>query len=639
MTPFWCLSLFQEKKGEMIIMDNERKIAAVYIRVSTEDQAREGFSLGEQKEKLLQLCSFKGYEVFKVYEDAGISAKDMEHRPAFQEMLSDMKKGKINYIVAYKLDRVTRSVRDLEELISVLEQYNCFLVCDRDDVNTSTANGRFFVRMLTVLSQLEIEIVSERTKFGLNGAIKSGHLPGVLPLGYKKDGNKKTIIDETTKPVIERIFKMYLEGKSFQQISNIFNEEKVLNPKPWKDTTIQKIIDNKIYMGDYEQYKRIAKKEQKEPIVYMNVVEPIVSRAVWEECQHQKEKNQRTYTRDRVYVFFQKIKCPTCGRIMKCKGSGGKKKKYMYYNCEKCRLNFREDKIENLLSNFIYDLVEYDMAVKKYFLPILADNKPTKTDDIDKDIKQLEKQKERIKKAYMSGIVEMEVFSTDYKLIEDKLEVLEQKKNEVLDLDNISFSPQQLMADRDIERETMIRLDTLNSVVKANWESKSKEEKQEFISKLVESVIITKDSKNELHIEKINFRKSFMNILMKLVDKGVLDVLVPVEINGKEDVILGTGNINNDQIQEYLDRLNEYYETNFYQIYEKVDKETGNVIGEFIPKNDEKIIRILPISPTESKTKSPITKEDVETKYGIVTYNPTKPRDKIVKGVNIYATS
>ena len=166
-------------------MNEERKVAGIYIRVSTEDQAREGFSLGEQKEKLLQLCKFKEYEVFKIYEDAGISAKDITHRPAFQEMLADMKKGKINYIVAYKLDRVTRSVRDLEELIAVLEKYNTYLVCDRDDVNTSTANGRFFVRMLTVLSQLEIEIVSERTKFGLNGAIKSGHLPGTIPLGYK----------------------------------------------------------------------------------------------------------------------------------------------------------------------------------------------------------------------------------------------------------------------------------------------------------------------------------------------------------------------------------------------------------------------------------------------------------------------
>ena len=142
-------------------MKEEKKIAGIYIRVSTEDQAREGFSLGEQKDKLLQLCKYREYEVFKIYEDAGISAKNMSARPAFQEMWSDVKKGKINYIVAYKLDRVTRSVRDLEELISTLEKYNTYLVCDKDDVNTSTANGRFFVRMLTVLSQLEIEILEK----------------------------------------------------------------------------------------------------------------------------------------------------------------------------------------------------------------------------------------------------------------------------------------------------------------------------------------------------------------------------------------------------------------------------------------------------------------------------------------------
>ena len=121
-------------------MSEEKKIAGIYIRVSTEDQVREGFSLAEQKEKLLQLCKFKEYEVFRVYEDAGISAKNIKDRPAFQEMLVDMKNGKINYIVAYKLDRVIRSVRDLEKLISQLELHNTYLVCDKDDVNTSTAN-------------------------------------------------------------------------------------------------------------------------------------------------------------------------------------------------------------------------------------------------------------------------------------------------------------------------------------------------------------------------------------------------------------------------------------------------------------------------------------------------------------------
>lgn len=602
-------------------MNNERKIAAVYIRVSTEDQAREGFSLGEQKEKLLQLCAFKGYEVFKVYEDAGISAKDMEHRPAFQEMLQDMRNGKINYIVAYKLDRVTRSVRDLEELILELEKYNCYLVCDRDDVNTSTANGRFFVRMLTVLSQLEIEIVSERTKFGLNGAIKSSHLPGPAPLGYKKDGNKKTIVDETTKPIIERIFKMYLEEKSFQQISNIFNEEKILYPKKWKDTTIQKIIDNKIYMGDYEQYKRIAKKENKKPVIYMNVVEPIISRAMWEECQRQKEVNQRTYTRDRVYLFFQKIKCPICGRIMKCKGSGGTKRKYMYYTCEHCHINFNESHVEKLLKNFIYDLLEYDMAVKKFFLPILEDkNSKIDTNSIDKEIRSLEKQRDRIKQAYIKGIVEMDDFKEDYKLIEDKLANLEGKKLDLINLETFNYSPHELLAERDLEREKMIRLDTLNSLLKSKWNDMDKTEKQEFISKFIDTIEIKKDDKGNLILEKINFRNGFIKELIRFYDAGIFDVAVPVMINSNEEIIKGS-RMSKDELNKYLNKMNEYFETSFYEMYEKIDDETNEIILEYQPKIDEKIIRFVALNNSNN---FPISREDIKDKYGIVSYKTNK---------------
>ena len=599
-------------------MNEERKVAGIYIRVSTEDQAREGFSLGEQKEKLLQLCKFKEYEVFKVYEDAGISAKDMEHRPAFKEMLADMKDGKINYIVAYKLDRVTRSVRDLEELISQLEQYNTYLVCDRDDVNTSTANGRFFVRMLTVLSQLEIEIVSERTKFGLNGAIKSGHLPGTIPLGYKKDGNKKTVIDETTKDIVIRIFNMYLEGKSYQQISNILNDEKILAPKQWKDTTIMRIIDNKIYIGDFVQHKAGGKTKNKEPIIYMNVVEPIISRAMWEEAQLQKEKNQRAYTRDRIYLFFQKLKCPKCGRIMKCKGSGGKKKKYMYYNCEHCKLYYREDLVEECLEDFILDLVEYDMAVKKYFLPILADKKDTNTEKIDKEIEVLEKQKGRIKKAYLSGIVEIEDFSEDYKIIEEKLSILEKKKLYNFNLNSISFTPQQLMADRDIEREKLIRDNNLKETIKEEWNKKSKEEKQEFISKFIESITLLKDENGELIIDNINFRSSYIEQLTKFFDNGIFDVYIPVEVDGEERYIRTGVNINQEQLDDYIERLNKEFEIEFYELGQiDLNKNYGDKEVEFeIDKNKEKLIRMVAVK----EEKSFPTEKEENIRIGAVTY-------------------
>mgnify|MGYP000323925482 CR=1 FL=1 len=119
----------------------------------------------------------------------------MDHRPAFLQMLEEVKKGNVNVIVDYKLDRLTRSVRDLEVLISELEKYECTLECAMDDINTSTANGRFFVRMLTVLSQLEIERVSERTKFGMIGAIKK-FFNKLLHIGTEKD--KDEIVKEIT---------------------------------------------------------------------------------------------------------------------------------------------------------------------------------------------------------------------------------------------------------------------------------------------------------------------------------------------------------------------------------------------------------------------------------------------------------
>lgn len=105
---------------------------------------------------------------------------------------------------------------------------------------------------------------------------------------------QKMIIDETTKDLVIRIFNMYLEGKSYQTIANILNEEQIptLTKAKWKDSTIEKMINNKIYMGDYERFKRVGKEQGKEPVIYRDVVEPIISRAMFYEVQAQKEKNQ-----------------------------------------------------------------------------------------------------------------------------------------------------------------------------------------------------------------------------------------------------------------------------------------------------------------------------------------------------------
>ena len=535
-------------------MEEERKVAGIYIRVSTEDQAREGFSLGEQEEKLKQLCDYKGYEVYKVYCDAGISAKDMEHRPKFQEMLKDMKDKKINYIVAYKLDRVTRSVRDLEELIAQLEKYNTYLVCDRDDVNTSTANGRFFVRMLTVLSQLEIEIVSERTKFGLNGAIKSGHLPGQVALGFKKDGNKKTIIDPATAPIVKRVFDLYLQGKTFLQIANIFNEEKVLN-KNWKDTHIERIINNRLYMGDYEMYKRLKEWKNVEPVIYMNVVDPIIPRYIWEECQAQKIINQRTYTRDRVYTFFQKLKCPHCGKIMKCKGSGGKKRKYVYYHCDDCKENIRESYVEEEFEKIVGQLLRFDNEYNELFLPLFADKeRSVDKSDLEREIINLTKQKERIKKAYMSEVVELDDFKEDLKMINDKLDILTKQLEKEKDLKNRNrFTPEKVMAERDIQRIFMTNGSDV-SMFLTEWQTMTKEAKQEFIAKYIESLTFEKNDRypNGIHLIDIKLKSLFTEKVDRLSELGLSQVPIEFISNNKSVILNVSYPLKESQVKEWI---------------------------------------------------------------------------------------
>lgn len=616
----------------------EKKIAGIYIRVSTENQAREGFSLGEQEEKLRQLCKYKGFEIFKVYKDVGISAKDMKNRPAFQTMLEDMKNGLINYIVAYKLDRATRSVRDLEVLISTLEKYHCYLICDRDDVNISTANGRFFVRMLTVLSQLEIEIVSERTKFGLNGAIKAGHIPGKCPLGYYRDKDKTLKNDNSTKDVVVRIFEMYLEGKSYQTIVNILNKEKVLYPevKHWIDSSINRIINNKIYMGDYERYKYDNDRETE---LFMDVVPAIITRAMWEEFQKQKETNQRAYCRNRVYIFFQKLVCPNCGQIMTCKGTGGKKSKYMYYYCDTCKLYYNEDEIENCLIDYILDLVEYDFHVKKYFYPILAEKKDDESRKIDEEIKKLQQQKDRLKKAYMNGILEMEDFSEDYKLIEEKLSILENKRIDALDFDKETYNPQHLMAERDIEREKLTEHEMYKDVLLKLWTMKSKDEKQAFISKFIDNATLKKNKDGSFEIDKINFRSSFIEQIDKLYDKGIVDVPSMIERDGKFEDIKVSVNMNKDQLDDYLSSLKKELDISYMdlgeyyfhddRIDENYDTKTQvakirNRAIEFKLKKNQKVIRLVAMK----EFKNYMARPEGKLRLGLVTHTTSKKKHK-----------
>ena len=377
-------------------MNNEKKLCGIYMRVSTEDQAREGFSLPEQKERLEAYCKFNGYKIVEYYTDAGISAKTGNHRPEYDRMLEDGKQGKINMIIALKLDRITRSTRDWKTLMDYLEKYNINIAFVNDDINTTTANGKMVSRIMMSVSQNEIERTSERTIIGLEGAIKQGHIPARAPLGYKHV-DKKLVPDPLTKDIVIRIYNLYFEGLTYNTIAKLFNKEKVCGKTNWKDTSILKIITNVIYKGDY-----IQGKTTRNPRYFPDVVEPIVSKELWDSCQVQKKKNQRNYMRSQTYIFLQKLKCPKCERIL-ARGASHKIKAdkwYYYYRCEKCRGNIREHEIEDSIKDLLSDVFEYDSVVNEFFLPVLQNKIHNPKEYFEKEITNLNNKK--IKKKTMA---------------------------------------------------------------------------------------------------------------------------------------------------------------------------------------------------------------------------------------------
>ncbi len=596
-------------------MDEKIKSAGIYIRVSTFDQAREGFSLGEQEERLKEFCNFKRYNIYKVYQDAGISAKN-DKRPAYQEMIEDVKKGNINVIVALKLDRLTRSVYDIEKLMKFVNDYECDIDCMADESNTTTSNGRMVMRIMTSVSQNEIEKCSERTKFGMAGAIKNGHIPNRTGLGFKRK-NKKLVPDPLTKDIIVRIFDLYLEGKSHQAIANIYNKEKVLGKTNWYDSTIQKILSNELYKGDYVNGKRT-----KHPTYYENVIEPIVSKEKWESCQYQKLRNARHYERTATYLFTNKLKCSKCGNFLgghaTTKTNG---KKYYYYKCNTCKTYFNEIDIEKELKAFMLELAKQDDLINNYYTPFIKSKLEDKTEDYKKEIKELDKQLDRIKTAYIKGVVKLEDFDKEIKHIEYQKSDLEKRQKEQKQYENLSFTLNDLLIIQDMQEiEFYTNPDVLN-----NWSNKSKEDKQKIIGKYIDNITIEKKN-NKFEISNIEFRKNYLedmiynhykfntpcNVYMYEDEYGI-----PLKLNHELKTM--------KEAENYFKRLEKYvgdYKLNYY--ISEIDEKENRF--NYTQNNDvEKIIRLIGIGDKRKKD---------DFKLGVITLDLSMFKDK--DGKEIY---
>ena len=596
-------------------MTEEKKIAGIYVRVSTEEQSREGFSLKEQEERLKEFCNFKRYEIYKIYKDAGISAKN-DKRPAYQEMMSDVKSKNINVIVAFKLDRLTRSVYDIEKLMKTVNDYECDIDCMADESNTTTSNGRMVMRIMTSVSQNEIEKCSERTKFGMVGAIKSGHIPNRTPLGFKRI-DKKLVPDLITKDVIVRVFDLYLEGKSHQTIANIYNKEKVLGKNNWYDSTIQKILSNELYKGDFVNGKRT-----KNPTYYENVVEPIVSKEKWESCQYQKQRNARHYERTATYLFTNKLKCSKCGCFLG--GSATTKpngKKYYYYKCEHCKTYFNESDIETSLFVLMNELVKEDELLNNYYTPFIKSKLENNQIDFDKQIKELDKQMDRIKNAYIKGILKINDFDKEIKHIEFQRKDLLKKQKEQKQYENLSFTIDDLLILQD-EQEVDSFVNPESYLQNFNKCDKlEKSEQQRIIGKYIDNITIEKNA-DYIKIVNGNFRESYLKDIRTNHD----DYGIPYNFNIFEDDYGYKLNMNHEvrtkeEAKKYFDKLCKImsdYKFNYYVI--DTDDDLKNI--KFSSDVEiEKIVRLIALKPDKRF-------KNQNLKLGVITIDLTNIKDK-----------
>ena len=567
-------------------MEENKKKCGLYLRVSTEDQAREGFSLPEQKERLEMFCKFKNYEIVDYYEDAGISAKTGNYRPEFERLKEDIKAKKVNTIVALKLDRITRSIYDWENLMTFLDENDAYLDCVNDEINTTNANGKMISRLLMSVSQNEIERTSERTKIGLAGAIKSGHIPHIAPLGYKHE-DKKLVIDYATKDVVVRIFDLYYNGYSYKKISNILNEEQVLGKTNWRDSTIVTILENEIYKGDFVHGKRT-----KHPVYYENVVEPIVSKDMWEDCQVQKKKNSRSYQRTLIYLYLQKLKCPKCSRILGGKATTKKNgNAYFYYYCNDCKISFKEKIVDDFMSKLVNELVEYDSVVNQFFLPMIKQKFDEPKEQLEKEINNQKNRLERIKKAYIDGVFELEEYNKERKIVEKAITELEEKLGTTDCTEELCFTPKDILLKRDIDYINKLKLNQEYTEKTKTWKDYTRAEQADLVMRYVDNIELELIGK-EVVVKQINFRESICKPCRELFESGYIDTTKPAIFGNIVGNIRFSNYLPKEEVAEIIMRLRQYYDVGYTEATYYLDKQ---VFYFNFRQDNSAIVRVFPL--------------------------------------------
>lgn len=327
---------------------------ALYIRVSTQEQAIHGLSIEAQRASLEAWARQNGKKIVGVYADEGISArKKASKRPALQRLLQDVASGDVDLIAFTKLDRWFRNIAEYYKVQEILETHNVNWKTILEDYDTSTASGRLKINIMLSVAQDEADRTSERIKVVFENKRAKGELPaGNLPKGYRREG-KKIVLDETTAPIVRAAFDMYFEtGSPFRVIRSF--PELHLNYR-----SCCYMLASPSYMGTVSGV----------------TIPALITPEEHEKAVSMRRTPARKTKENRVYLFSGLIVCPVCGGRMGGRAYPSKKgdKYYNYYVCGRSSqlgrctntMNYGEKMIERYLLEHIDSKLEILLDFQK----------------------------------------------------------------------------------------------------------------------------------------------------------------------------------------------------------------------------------------------------------------------------------
>lgn len=288
------------------------------MRVSTEEQATEGFSLAAQQERCHQFIESQGWEYDGEYIDDGHSAKNL-NRPAMQQLIRDVKEKQFDILVVYRLDRLVRSVVDLHHLVQLFDEKGIMFKSVTEVFDTTNAMGRFFITLVGAMAQWERENLAERVRMGMERRASEGKFNGsAAPYGYRLEKSGQLVIDPDEAEIVRYIFHLYKRHGLFK-IANILNEEgyKTRAGNDWQANSIRYILTNPIYTGRLQWGLQSNKTKA---IIVDGAVEPIISEEEFEEAQRLMKKRNNMPARGKSmtneYIFTGLLVCGHCNAKM-----------------------------------------------------------------------------------------------------------------------------------------------------------------------------------------------------------------------------------------------------------------------------------------------------------------------------------